>query len=175
MHSLNQVLNELVYAGGCRACRYQNLSQLALVSTLSSTSMSLQSSLPSEPGKGIGDGDSVIPVSSPIHDDLLWSIFDRNANMIQDEPRTITLFPELRALTTTRQSSQVCQRWRRILLYASSLWGNLLDLDTLSMGNGEWRHEILRSTGISLLSVRSNFWLQESTFQFFHGGGTRMH
>jgi hypothetical protein len=117
--------------------------------------MSLQSSLPLERRKDIGDGYFAIPVSSPIlklHDDLFWSIFNWNANMAEDKSIFLS---EPRALTTTHQSSQVCQRWRRIILYASSLWGNLLDLDMLSMGNDEWRDEILRRTGVSLLSVRS--------------------
>jgi hypothetical protein len=69
------------------------------------------------------------------------------------QPRTSIFFPEPRALTSTCQCSQVCQNWRRILLHASSLWGNVLDLDALSMGNDNWRNEILRRTGISLLSV----------------------
>jgi len=115
--------------------------------------MSLQkSSLPLQPRKYIGDGSPILK----LHDDLLWSIFDWNANMTEDKPATIFFFPKTRALTTTHQSSQVCQRWRRILLYASSLWGNSLDLDTLSLGNDQWRDEILRRTGISLLSVRSS-------------------
>jgi len=83
---------------------------------------------------------------------FLWSIFSWIANMKQ--PRTSTFFPEPRALTSTCQCSQVCQNWRRILLHASSLWGNVLDLDALSLGNDNWRNEILRRTGISLLSVR---------------------
>ena len=121
--------------------------------------MPLQSSLPLEPRKYIGYGGSAISVSSPIlklHDDLLWSIFDWNADMTEDKPRAFPYFSHRQALTTTLQSSRVCQRWRRILLYASSLWGKLLDLDTLSLGNDEWRDEILRRTGISLLSVRSS-------------------
>ena len=32
--------------------------------------------------------------------------------------------------------------------------GNLLDLDALSLGNDKWRNEILRRTGVSLLSVK---------------------
>ena len=79
--------------------------QVALVSILPSTSMSL------EPRNDIGDGDSAIPVLSPIlklHDDLFWSIFNWNANMAED--RSIFVSAP-RALTTTHQSSQVCQRW----------------------------------------------------------------
>ena len=118
--------------------------------------MSLKSCPPLDPEKYAGNGETVCPdpVSPPVlmlHDDLLWSIFSWIANM--KPPRKSIFFPEPRALTSTCQCSQVCQNWRRILLHASSLWGNVLDLDALSLGNDNWRNEILRRTGISLLSV----------------------
>ena len=48
--------------------------------------MYFQSLLPLDPGKSVGDGDSVSLVSPALqlHDDLLWSIFRWNANMAQD-------------------------------------------------------------------------------------------
>ena len=73
----------------------------------------------------------------PIHTlnrDVLWHIFEINANM----------FAHAGALETTRRTSQVCRAWRVMLLSASRLWARLVDLDTLPAQKYSWRRKLIR-------------------------------
>ncbi|KDR86167.1 hypothetical protein GALMADRAFT_132751 [Galerina marginata CBS 339.88] len=92
-------------------------------------------------------------ISSPnppilnLHSDILWWIFWLNADM-EDEAKEQE---EIAAIDTLRYSSQVCSRWRQIILSFSSLWGQVINLSRLE--HDDWRDEVLCRTGRSLLSV----------------------
>ncbi|KAF9560883.1 hypothetical protein CPC08DRAFT_707757 [Agrocybe pediades] len=76
--------------------------------------------------------------SSPIsrlHEELLWMIMLEN-----------TEGHDLHRLATARYSSQVCQHWRNLNLNSSSIWGRLLDIDSLSM-RPSWMQEVMARTG----------------------------
>lgn len=92
---------------------------------------------------------SVSPRSAYIHtldDDALLHIFTINGDMF--------LYPH--ALRTTRTTSQVCQRWRTLMLDTPSLWAKLIDVDCISfaMNSVEWRKELMKRTGTALLWIR---------------------
>lgn len=53
------------------------------------------------------------------------------------------------ALYATLHASQVCREWRNILLDSPTIWGRLLDLDSLQWGTKRWRREVLRRSGPS--------------------------
>lgn len=85
---------------------------------------------------------------SPIRkvaEEILWLIF-----MINTEQSTTAPLP----LDTTRRSSQVCRRWRSVLLGTSSIWGRLMDWRSLNQEADEWRNEVLRRSGTSLLWIK---------------------
>ncbi|KAJ3503328.1 hypothetical protein NLJ89_g8484 [Agrocybe chaxingu] len=98
--------------------------------------------------------------SPPIHnldEDLLLNIFMINANMDEDPSEYRKFFQDWgpRALTVTRNTSHVCSFWRQAMLSSPSLWGRLVDLDYLILLKKEWREEIMRRTGTSLLHVKN--------------------
>lgn len=68
--------------------------------------------------------------------DILWDIFGRSDS-----------------LDTIRHSSQVCQRWREILLDSPSLWAGSVDLDALRQTSNFWRNLVLERTGEAMLCV----------------------
>jgi len=76
-------------------------------------------------------------------DDVHWYIFNINAadSRTQQESR----------LSTIRASSQVCRRWRRILLGSSSIWGKLVLIKLPR--RQEWLTEILKRSGTSRLWI----------------------
>ncbi|KDR66052.1 hypothetical protein GALMADRAFT_259878 [Galerina marginata CBS 339.88] len=82
-----------------------------------------------------------------LHDDLLWLIFWLNADMEGEAQGK----DEIAAIDTLRYSSQVCSGWRQIILSFPSLWGQVVNLSHLEQD--DWREEVLRRTGKSLLSV----------------------
>ncbi|KDR72227.1 hypothetical protein GALMADRAFT_766289 [Galerina marginata CBS 339.88] len=86
--------------------------------------------------------------SAPIlklHDDILWRICDElNCDNTVLVPR----------MTVLRYTSQVCTSWRRFVLSASSLWGGILDIDSLSQKTHDWREEVMSRTGQSPLCVQ---------------------
>jgi len=97
--------------------------------------------------------------ASMLHHDILWKIFSMNADMNNDQSYRVYLSDPLddwttRALVTTWNCTHVCRQWRELIIGASSLWGNLLDLDTLSFIKSDYREEILTRTGESPLSVK---------------------
>ncbi|KJA24816.1 hypothetical protein HYPSUDRAFT_200362 [Hypholoma sublateritium FD-334 SS-4] len=80
-------------------------------------------------------------------DDLLWNIFSLNANMFTNED----------ALSTTRFTSQVCRIWRNNMLNTPSLWGRLIDFDSLhGLKSIKWAQELIRRSDHSLLWIKSN-------------------
>ncbi|KDR65658.1 hypothetical protein GALMADRAFT_148526 [Galerina marginata CBS 339.88] len=82
-----------------------------------------------------------------LHNDILWWIFWLNADMEEEAEDK----DEIAAIDTLRFSSQVSSSWRQIILSFSSLWGQVINLSHLE--HNEWREEVLRRTGRSLLSV----------------------
>ncbi|KDR84477.1 hypothetical protein GALMADRAFT_237353 [Galerina marginata CBS 339.88] len=81
-------------------------------------------------------------------DELLWLISSINGNMFSNND----------ALTDTRYTSQVCHRWRQILLERPSVWGRLIDLDVLCKATvkEEWGNEVLRRSQGALLWIRGS-------------------
>ena len=87
-------------------------------------------------------------VTSPIQRlnfDILWRIFDINADMFEDH----------RALRTTLATSRVCHSWRFLLLSSSSIWAHLIDLDHWIWRRVKGSHEMIRRTGTAFLWVKS--------------------
>ncbi|KDR65684.1 hypothetical protein GALMADRAFT_1248600 [Galerina marginata CBS 339.88] len=84
--------------------------------------------------------------NSPIttlHHDIHREIFLSNAN----------IFAEKKCLETTRLSSQVCHTWRSHILNSPTIWGRLLELSALERCTEQWREEVLRRSGDSLLWI----------------------
>ncbi|KDR86175.1 hypothetical protein GALMADRAFT_132757 [Galerina marginata CBS 339.88] len=90
---------------------------------------------------------SAKPPILKLHNDILWWIFWLNADMEDEAEEEDTIA----AIDTLRYSSQVCSVWRHVILSFSSLWGQVINLSHLE--HDDWREEVLRRTGRSLLSV----------------------
>ncbi|KAF9556089.1 hypothetical protein CPC08DRAFT_107509 [Agrocybe pediades] len=58
-----------------------------------------------------------------------------------------------RPLNVARHCSQVCRRWRLVYLSSCSIWGRIIDLDSLQQTTDEWRKEVMARTGEALLWV----------------------
>ncbi|KDR74851.1 hypothetical protein GALMADRAFT_249762, partial [Galerina marginata CBS 339.88] len=56
-------------------------------------------------------------------------------------------------MTTARRSSQVCQKWRELIIQSPVIWAKIIDLGILARKKGEWRNEILRRTGETTLCI----------------------
>ncbi|KAG5635367.1 hypothetical protein H0H81_011526, partial [Sphagnurus paluster] len=85
------------------------------------------------------------PRIDKLSNEILWRIFLINSDAKAEDAL---------AIDTLRLSSQVCSRWRALILSSSSLWGQVLDMSALA--NQEWRDEVLRRTGESPLCVLGN-------------------
>ncbi|KDR66035.1 hypothetical protein GALMADRAFT_259864 [Galerina marginata CBS 339.88] len=84
--------------------------------------------------------------NSPIttlHSDILREIFLINAN----------IFTEEKCLKNTCRSSQVCHAWRSLILDSPTIWGRLIELSALERCTKQWREEVLKRSGDSLLWV----------------------
>jgi len=96
----------------------------------------------SEPPANGGGVDAI----SRLYEDILWRIFMEN-----------TLCPpDSRPLMVARHSSQVCRRWRAIILRSSTIWGRLISLKELWNVEDEWRDEVVARTGCALLWVHNH-------------------
>ena len=84
-------------------------------------------------------------------DDILLKIFSINLDISQFRTGPAL---EFTPLTRTRFTSQVCTRWRLLVLGSSSLWGKLLDLNDLDQKSNHWRDEVLLRTGQADLRVK---------------------
>jgi hypothetical protein len=91
--------------------------------------------------------------------DVLWHIFSISADSSKSRSSVPSWHPpsdpQFSPLAITRQLSQVCKFWRRIVLESPSIWGKCLDLDLLHQQDDRWRREVLRRTGTALLIVRA--------------------
>ncbi len=71
---------------------------------------------------------SADPVNSPIQRldfDVLWHIFDLNADIFDDD----------RALITTLATSYVCHNWRSLVLNSTSIWAHRYGPSSLDVGH----------------------------------------
>ncbi|KAF8963098.1 hypothetical protein BDZ97DRAFT_1920004 [Flammula alnicola] len=92
---------------------------------------------------------SKVPIFK-LHIELLSEIF--SATMVLPPPHhDFDRFNS--SLKTSRRSSQVCSHWQEIILRQSILWGSCIDFTALEQEKGDWREEVLRRTGNSLLSI----------------------
>ncbi|KAF8802896.1 hypothetical protein BYT27DRAFT_6749923 [Phlegmacium glaucopus] len=95
-----------------------------------------------------------------LNNDVLYYIFKLNADMFSYED----------ALSNTRKVSQVCQGWRNIILGSPSMWGRLLDFDSLRWSSDNWQNEVLRRSGSSStlwIRFRSMTAFERSKFRTF--------
>ncbi|KDR80929.1 hypothetical protein GALMADRAFT_222530 [Galerina marginata CBS 339.88] len=107
---------------------------------------------------------------SKLHTDVLWRVFAINADMDNDFKSSYQyeLAPHsLLALNVLRNSSQVCQRWRSLILESSSLWGCVIELRCLLQERNEWREEVIKRAGQSFLSIKGEVVDHPSNFQEF--------
>ena len=98
------------------------------------------------------------PLIAKLHRDLLWRIFALNAD-IETRPGGVYYTDELfrlSPLTTARHTSQVCASWRQLIIGSPSLWGNMIDLNSLRQRSDTWRNEVLLRTGTCELSISGN-------------------
>ncbi len=80
--------------------------------------------------------------------DTLLHIFTMNANMFSYQDGD-------KALPTTWATSQVCQRWREMMLNTPSLWAKVIYIDSSGCCRGaEWWKELIRRTSTALLWIR---------------------
>ncbi len=94
---------------------------------------------------------SAYPANPPIQRlnfDILWRIFNMNADSFED----------FRALTTTLTESHVCRDWRNFLLSSTSIWAHVMDLDHSLFDSVEGSREIIRRSGTAL------FWIKTSSY-----------
>ena len=77
--------------------------------------------------------------------DVLWRIFDINADIFNDH----------RALHTTLATSGVCHDWRTLLLNSPSIWAHVMDLDNRLWNTLEGTREMIRRTGTALMWMRT--------------------
>ena len=56
-------------------------------------------------------------------------------------------------LRDVKSISQVCRRWREIVVGWPSLWGRVISLDELNQVRDDWRTEVLRRTKTSALHI----------------------
>jgi hypothetical protein len=103
-----------------------------------------------------------------IPNEILLHIFSLNANMADDD--FFSCEPHYRALNVTRRTSQVSRRWRNIALGTPSIWANVIDLDIFRMDTArDWREEVLRRSGNSLLSVKGYLIPSGGNWNFVEG------
>ena len=88
-----------------------------------------------------------------IPNEILLHIISLNANMADDD--FFSYEPHYKALCVTRRTSQVSRRWRNLTLGTPEVWANLIDLEIFKTHTAtDWREEVLRRSGESLLSVK---------------------
>ncbi|CAA7267204.1 unnamed protein product [Cyclocybe aegerita] len=120
--------------------------------------------------------------SSPIAilpQDILWLIFSFITKTIRDErypaswniekfqyylrntnPRHTDRVHRLNPMVVLKRTSQVCRKWREILLNAPSLWAQVIDITVLSWAPPWWWEEVTRRTGDALVSIRGKAFVE---------------
>ncbi|KAF4612655.1 hypothetical protein D9613_011849 [Agrocybe pediades] len=56
-------------------------------------------------------------------------------------------------LTTARYTSQVCQKWRSLVLPSTCIWGRLLIMHDVEKATDEWREELRSRLGDAMLCI----------------------
>ena len=102
-----------------------------------------------------------VPHIAKLNRDLLWQIFALNADIDGGPKGVVNIFESddlfrFSPLTTARHTSQVCASWRKLIIGSTSLWGNMIDLESLQQRSDTWRNEVLLRTGNSELSIKGN-------------------
>ncbi|KDR74854.1 hypothetical protein GALMADRAFT_565377 [Galerina marginata CBS 339.88] len=106
----------------------------------------------------VGSGDSDSPISR-LNDDILQSIFLINTgqNIYFQISYQYSYCPHLNniihPMTTARRTSQVCHKWRELIVQSPVIWAKIIDLGLLARKKNEWRNEILRRTGEATLCI----------------------
>ncbi|KDR72940.1 hypothetical protein GALMADRAFT_252297 [Galerina marginata CBS 339.88] len=101
---------------------------------------------------------------SKLHVELLWSIFLINTHPRYGDTFRAWTSPTIveskdRPLTVIRRSSQVCKKWRDIILGAPALWGKVIDISLLCrLATEDWMNEVIRrSRGQWLYIATDNY------------------
>ena len=92
----------------------------------------------------------VNPAIQRLDFDILWHIFDMNADIFEDDT----------ALKTTLATSRVCRDWRNFMLSLTTIWAHVIDLDHLLWNSVEGSREIIRRTGTALMWIQSVSYLR---------------
>ncbi|KAF8887024.1 hypothetical protein CPB84DRAFT_1529207 [Gymnopilus junonius] len=90
---------------------------------------------------------------SKLNQDILWIIFLH----VTEFQNLTPVWPNQRGpspLTSLLHASQVCLSWRTLILNSSSLWGRVIDINSLYRSADMWKTEILQRTGKSCLHVK---------------------
>lgn len=85
-----------------------------------------------------------VPISR-LPNEIIWEIFTLNTYSENS--------PGEKTLDHIRHASQVCRRWREILLDSPAIWGKCVNLDLLDQTSDSWRDLVLERTGKSPLSI----------------------
>ncbi|KAF4613355.1 hypothetical protein D9613_010865 [Agrocybe pediades] len=88
------------------------------------------------------------PPISVLHEELLRTIFLVNTDFVSED-NLVRHSP----LITARRCSQVCRRWRSIILSSSTIWGRVIDVNRLQQRKDDWRKEVFTRTGEAVLWV----------------------
>ncbi|KAF8894231.1 hypothetical protein CPB84DRAFT_1305892 [Gymnopilus junonius] len=115
--------------------------------------------------------DNKFPPIAKLAQNVLWHIFSMNThhNLEECVSPLYDLSPFYRpsSLTITRLTSQVCKRWRELLLSSTSIWASSFDLDCLDQRTDEWREEVLKRTGKASLSILGALQYGRPSTEFF--------
>ncbi|KAF4617236.1 hypothetical protein D9613_006201 [Agrocybe pediades] len=76
------------------------------------------------------------PPIARLHDEILWLIMLEN-----------TKVHHANRLTTARYTSQVCRRWRQLMLDSPSIWGRLIDLNRFPTKTFYWMQVVMSRSG----------------------------
>ncbi|KDR72278.1 hypothetical protein GALMADRAFT_768063 [Galerina marginata CBS 339.88] len=96
------------------------------------------------------------PPVDRLHNDILWHIFTLNTDVkgFQQSFNRPVRFQERHPISITRCSSQVCRKWRGVIVASPSIWASLIDLDVFNTRKDDrWMDEVMRRSGKSCLSV----------------------
>jgi hypothetical protein len=99
-----------------------------------------------------------------LHKDLIWRIFQFNADLDDETPldRALSVaaggpgdsYFITNRLTVILQTSQVCHFWRSLILKSTATWGRLIKLNILKYSLCRWSDEVLKRAGEAPLDVK---------------------
>lgn len=106
-------------------------------------------------------------VVSRLSQDILWYIFSLNTFDDGDLLDSSHSIDTENYFLTARHTSQVCAKWRSIIVSSSYIWANIINLDHLNQKSHYWRNEILRRTGNCSLSIIATLRKGDLSSDFF--------